>query len=369
MSVRRHHGYARDGGAELSPQEEHLINVLIAERNFARSDKDFSAADAIRARLRNEHGVELFDGVRKWRRVGGWAASVSQATQSAPLPLPRLDSGGSFPALPVAADAEERQQHPDLLAWKRTHQVRGQRRPQQQGASGVSGSSTREADGAPAGLPADFFSDSGSSSGHISLVRQHSAGERERSARAQQERARAECELESLASDLDATRAAIEAEEATAGSTFSEYQQQQQQQGQQQGRQQAGSDQLLADAQQQLDEAARYPPAPHTAPHSGSLARELHCSPWGLCELIALGWGGGSTACLGRRRAALPPGLLPAEQQPPPPPPPAATQSSHGGYHSDYGQPVAPAPLHYAPPQPVRMASTGSPVFSKLLLF
>jgi hypothetical protein len=309
MSVRRHHGYARDGGAELSPQEEHLINVLIAERNFARSDKDFSAADAIRARLRNEHGVELFDGVRKWRRVGGWAASVSQATQSAPLPLPRLDSGGSFPALPVAADAEERQQHPDLLAWKRTHQVRGQRRPQQQGASGVSGSSTREADGAPAGLPADFFSDSGSSSGHISLVRQHSAGERERSARAQQERARAECELESLASDLDATRAAIEAEEATAGSTFSENQQQQQ--GQQQGRQQAGSDQLLADAQQQLDEAARYPPAPHTAPHSGSLARELRCSPWGLCELIALGWGGGVDRVPGQKASCTAAGASP----------------------------------------------------------
>jgi cysteinyl-tRNA synthetase len=62
--------------------DEARINALVAVRNAARKDKDFAAADRIRAELLSLHGVDVLDrpgGTSEWRVVAGATGAPAKA--------------------------------------------------------------------------------------------------------------------------------------------------------------------------------------------------------------------------------------------------------------------------------------------------
>ena len=62
------HDYRRDDGGEVEVDEA-KVDELLSARLHARLNRDFVAADDMRAQLRRDFGVEVFDQERVWRAV------------------------------------------------------------------------------------------------------------------------------------------------------------------------------------------------------------------------------------------------------------------------------------------------------------
>jgi len=65
--VKKRNAWTRRGGGDLSSDGVDAVEDLIAQRNKAKRDRNFSAADALRDRLRDDHNVRLDDRSREWR--------------------------------------------------------------------------------------------------------------------------------------------------------------------------------------------------------------------------------------------------------------------------------------------------------------
>jgi len=65
--VKKRNAWTRRGGGNLSSDEVGAVEGLIAQRNKVKRDRNFSAADALRDRLRDDYNVRLDDRSREWR--------------------------------------------------------------------------------------------------------------------------------------------------------------------------------------------------------------------------------------------------------------------------------------------------------------
>lgn len=59
--------YRRNINLDNTPVDEELIQQLLAQRDKARSSKEYETADAVLHTLINDHGVQVYDNTRTWR--------------------------------------------------------------------------------------------------------------------------------------------------------------------------------------------------------------------------------------------------------------------------------------------------------------